>query len=235
MEKENIEFLESLKKEKFKMLFDAIEYQYYKLDDTDKKIIKFFLDSSILKMDFESIILFSENCSQEDLSYALSECDAITNYFEHLEKDKKTRDFIIKFLISHKNVLNDYRYSVDDIFDPKNDNPDIITVVDYLSRCDKNTHEFLISYINEHDICENETQNKCKLRNITLRDDEGQGDLYVETNAPKEIIQEALMYRDELRERNQLETTDYEAIQEYINQKGYEFKESDKNEEVYIW
>lgn len=224
-----------LKEEKFKILFDAIVYSGYNLNHEDKKIIHFFLKDSILKMDFENIIRFSEDCSHEDLPYALSECNAIINYFEPLNNDKETKDFLIKFLNNHKNILNDYQYSVDDIFDLKKDNADIIRVIDYLSQFAKTAHEFLILYINEHNICENKTQNKHNLRSITLRDDEGQGDICVETNAPKEIIQEALMYRDELRERNQMGTTDYEVIQEYINQKGYEFKEADEDEEVYIW
>lgn len=78
------------------------------------------------------------------------------------------------------------------------------------------------------------SKSKCELRSIILRDYEDQGDIYVQTNAPKKTIQEALMYRDELRERNQMETTDYEVIQEYINKKGYVFKD-DETVEVYIW
>lgn len=73
------------------------------------------------------------------------------------------------------------------------------------------------------------------IRTIIFRDDEGQGDIYIQTTAPKEVIEEALMYRDELREKNQIDTYEFDIIQEYINKKGYIFKEDKEDKEIYIW
>ena len=234
MEKENIQFLEKLKEEKFKMLFDAIEYQGYRLDtrfdNIDKRIIKFFLDDSILNMDFENMVLLGGDCDEEDLLYAI--CDVIFDYFDALKNDGKTKNFILDFLGNHNTLTNDYQNKTDKDFNLDNNIIDIVDFIKFLSYHNEAMYEFLSLYLSKY---ENYNEDKSELRTVILRDDEGQGDLYVETNASKEIIQEALMYRDELRERNQIDTYDFDIIQEYINKKGYIFKDVDKDKEVYIW
>ena len=59
-------------------------------------------------------------------------------------------------------------------------------------------------------------------RIINLYDDDQ--DLLVLTNAPKEIIREALKYKNQMLE-NDVPTfrSDFEEMQEYIWDKGYEF------------
>ena len=70
-------------------------------------------------------------------------------------------------------------------------------------------------------------------RNIKLVD--YNGDLFVITNAPSFLIEEAIKYRDMVLENGLPFCCDFECIQEYINEKGFTFDEINVSDESYYW
>ena len=61
------------------------------------------------------------------------------------------------------------------------------------------------------------------------------GDLFVITNAPSFLIEEAIKYRDMVLENGLPFCCDFETIQEYINEKGFTFDEIKVSDESYYW
>lgn len=60
--------------------------------------------------------------------------------------------------------------------------------------------------------------------------------VYVETDAPSEEIEESLDYKEEVRfnmEQNDL--SDFEIIQNHLQEKGYVFEEVEEDCEEYWW
>jgi hypothetical protein len=70
-------------------------------------------------------------------------------------------------------------------------------------------------------------------RNIRLIDD--CESLFVTTNAPSFLIEEAINYRDMVLENNLPFCSDFECMQEYINEKGFTFEEINVSDESYYW
>lgn len=70
-----------------------------------------------------------------------------------------------------------------------------------------------------------------KERVIVLKDDYER--LYVFTNAPAEVMEEAIEHRDNVLLNEDSPASDFEIIQEYLNAKGYTFEET--NIEEYYW
>jgi len=71
-------------------------------------------------------------------------------------------------------------------------------------------------------------------RIIVLRDWHD-GDIYVETNAPEEEIRNAIYYKDNVRENgNEENYTDFEIMQQYLEEKGYYLNDSVELE-IYGW
>ena len=73
-----------------------------------------------------------------------------------------------------------------------------------------------------------------KEKMIVLRDyNEPHVLLYVSTNAPKEEIENAIIHRNNELEKGNYGSSDFEIIQDYLNDKGYYF--FDVNLEEYYW
>lgn len=70
-------------------------------------------------------------------------------------------------------------------------------------------------------------------RNVKLFDD--YEDLFIATNAPSFLIEEAIKYRDMVLENDLPFCCDFETIQEYINEKGFTFDEINVSDESYYW
>jgi hypothetical protein len=70
-------------------------------------------------------------------------------------------------------------------------------------------------------------------RNIKLVD--YGGELFVITNAPSFLIEEAIKYRDMVLENDLPICSDFECMQEYINEKGFIFDEINVSDESYYW
>jgi hypothetical protein len=70
-------------------------------------------------------------------------------------------------------------------------------------------------------------------RIIVLKDCEAR--TYVETNAPRELIEDAIAYKDELLEQDVPIESDFDAIREYLNERGYTFEECEEDCEEYWW
>lgn len=80
---------------------------------------------------------------------------------------------------------------------------------------------------------EQSKSDEAKTRTIMFYDDEDY-DVFAETNAPKEVIKEALKHRDEIRKQDDSDyESDFEIVQEYVNEKGYIFEEIGL--ETYNW
>ncbi len=103
--------------------------------------------------------------------------------------------------------------------------------------------EYLIRSINDIEAlkyydCDDEKEDKplpkkllSKERVIVLKDDYER--LYVFTNAPAEVIKEAIEHRNNVLLSEDSPVSDFEIIQEYLNAKGYTFEET--NIEDYYW
>lgn len=70
-------------------------------------------------------------------------------------------------------------------------------------------------------------------RNIKLVD--FNGELFITTNAPSYLIKEAINYRDMVLENDLPFCSDFDCIQEYINEKGFTFEEINVSDESYYW
>lgn len=70
-------------------------------------------------------------------------------------------------------------------------------------------------------------------RNIKLFDD--YGDLFVTTNAPSFLIEEAIKYRDMVLTYDLPLCSDFECIRDYIKEKGFTFGEIKVSDESYYW
>ena len=59
---------------------------------------------------------------------------------------------------------------------------------------------------------------------------------YVRTDAPSEIIEEAIDYLNEVREEEDLEDlSDFEIVQKYVEDRHYTFEETEEDCEEYWW
>ena len=59
---------------------------------------------------------------------------------------------------------------------------------------------------------------------------------YVRTDAPSDIIEEAIDYLNEVREEEDLEDlSDFEIVQKYVEDRQYTFEEQEEDCEEYWW
>lgn len=59
---------------------------------------------------------------------------------------------------------------------------------------------------------------------------------YVRTDAPSEIIEEAIDFLNEVREEKDLEDlSDFEIVQKYVEDRQYTFEETEEDCEEYCW
>ena len=59
---------------------------------------------------------------------------------------------------------------------------------------------------------------------------------YVSTNAPSDIIEEAIDYLSEAREKEDLGgLSDFDIVQKYVEDKQYTFEETEEDCEEYWW
>ena len=200
-------------KEQFGTLYEEGDLWDYSLEDVKTNAVEGNCNLVYWGIVVDNELRVYETTIQEEFEF---NCQVLQDYIWHIYRlDEQNCVVEVYNEQMEKNLPNTRKSVVETILQDK----------EFLKIVYQNEYPYVYKWLSDHNCYETRT--------IKLYDD--YGDLFITTNAPSFLIEEAIKYRDMVLTYDLPFVSDFDCIRDYIQEKGFNFDEIKVADEKYYW